>query len=608
MCESRRVSAKKAPEKTHFSYCSLVIGSARAVVSPRFRNGGCKWNRATGEAIGETGDAPCLTLNPVDDVGCPPIFIPHGRRSSVNYSKYAAINARHLPQKICLIERTPATDQKRTLTWRQFNDAINRCANYLSKEAGVRSGHHVMHLQNNSLEWLITYYAIIRLGAIVVPLNFRFDGPDILFAAEVCRPGVFIFGSEFLKVVQPIQQDLVTVGTYICIGDGVPADMVDFDRVVHYPDDSDSLVDVEMHHDLAMMFTSGTTGKPKPVVHTHFSLNSIAAGNGMAYFVQKDDNYLIFLPLYHSGTMFLWAPFYATGATGTIIRDLKNPKWIIEAISEDRCTDMLFVVPIAIALLNAIADKAITLADYDLSSWKYIEIGAQPVPFDIMKKLVETLPAKVSNIYGITEGGGGGLINLYPEDVLRKPGAIGKPTYGVEAKIVDNAGNELPAGAVGELILSTDRMMKGYYNNPEKTAATIENGWLHTGDLLTADEEGVLYVVDRMKDMVTSGGENIYPVEIENALMDHPDIEDAACIGYPDERLVEIVMAVIQMKNDKSMTEEELIAFAKAKLALYKVPRKVIFDKVLRNPTGKLMKPQLREKYTGRKEAFRKLN
>ncbi len=526
----------------------------------------------------------------------------------MNYSKYAAIHARHLPEKICLIERTPSTGERRTLTWKQFNDAINRTANYLAKEMGVENGDYVMHLQNNSLEWLISYYAIIRLGAIVVPLNFRFEGPDIKFSADVCRPNVFIIGSEFLKVVEPIRGDCQTINNFICIGDDVPEDMIDFKEVMAYDDVSDAMDDVDDHHALAMMFTSGTTGQPKPVIHTHFSLKSTAVGNGMSYFVQKDDNYLFFLPLYHSGTMFLWAPFYATGATGTILREFNDPKYIIDALAEEKCTDTLFVVPIGIMVLNAIDSGVISLADYDLSAWRYMEIGAQPVPFDIMKKLVDTLPCAVSNIYGITEGGGGGLLNLYPEDVLRKPGSIGKPTFGVEAKIVDFEGTELPAGEVGELAFSTDRMMRGYHENPEMTEKTLKDGWLYTGDLLKTDEEGYFYIVDRMKDMVTSGGENIYPVEIEDSLMDHPDIDDVACIGYPDERLVEIVMAIVQLKEGKTMTEEELITFAKSKLALYKVPRKVTFDVVPRNPTGKLMKPVLREKYTGRRQAVQKLD
>ncbi|MCG8564896.1 MAG: AMP-binding protein [Desulfobacterales bacterium] len=305
--------------------------------------------------------------------------------------------------------------------------------------------------------------------------------------------------------------------------------------------------------------------------------------------------------------MFLWAPFYATGAQGTLIRDFRDPKWIIEAIAEEKCTDMLFVVPVGIAMLNAIQKGDLNLDDYDLSSWKYMEIGAQPVPFDIMKMLVDKLPCKVSNIYGITEGGGGGTFNLYPQDVLLKPGSIGKPTFGVEARIVDPLGKELPDEEVGELIFKTPRMMREYYSNPEKTEETLKKGWLYTGDLLKKDRDGYFYIVDRMKDMITSGGENIYPVEIEDALMDHPDIDDIACIGYPDDRLVEIVLAVVQVKEGRRLNEEEVISFAKEKLSLYKVPRKIIFDTVPRNPTGKLMKPQLREKYTGRKEAFKQL-
>ena len=265
------------------------------------------------------------------------------------------------------------------------------------------------------------------------------------------------------------------------------------------------------------------------------------------------------------------------------------------------------MVPIAVAILNAIKSGEIKLSDYDLSSWRYLEIGAQPVPFEVMKKLVDTLPCKVSNIYGITEGGGGGTFNLYPEDVLRKPGSIGKPTFGVEAKIVD-FDKELPPGKVGELIFTTNRMMKEYFNNPEMTAETLVDGWLYTGDLLMTDEEGYFYIVDRKKDMITSGGENIFPVEIEDALMEHPKIDDVACIGYADDRLVEAVMAIVQCKEGESMTEEEVIEFAKTKLSMYKVPRKVVFDPVMRNPTGKLMKPQMRVKYTGRKEAFRKLD
>ncbi|MBN2808172.1 MAG: AMP-binding protein [Deltaproteobacteria bacterium] len=525
----------------------------------------------------------------------------------MNYANYACLHARNLPNKTCLIERTPATGVRRTLTWKEFNQAINRVANYLSQKLQIGRGDYVMHLQNNSLEWLISYYAIIKLGAVVVPLNFRFVGSDIKFAAEVAQPKAFILGSEFLSVVEPVRSELQTVKSFICVGDKIGEGMLDYRELAAYADTTEAIVEVESAAALAMMFTSGTTGKPKPVLHTHFSLNNTAIGNGMSYFVEKNDNYLFFLPLYHSGTMFLWAPFYATGATGTILRDLKDPKWIIEALAEEKATDVLFVVPIAVGILNAIDRGEIKLADYDLSAWRYMEIGAQPVPFDVMKRLVETLPCAVSNIYGITEGGGGGTFNLYPDEVLARPGSIGKPTFGVEARLVDFAGNEVPPEEVGELIFRTPRMMQGYFGNPEMTAESLKDGWLYTGDLLKTDADGYYYIVDRKKDMITSGGENIFPVEIEDALMEHPDVDDVACIGTPDERLVEAVMAIVQLKEGRALTAEELLAFAKTRLATYKLPRVIKFDQVMRNPTGKLMKPQMREKYTGRKEAFQSL-
>lgn len=522
----------------------------------------------------------------------------------MNFAKYAVIHARHIPDKVCLIERIPSVNKRRTLTWKQFNDEINRVANYLSNELKVKSNDTVLHLQHNSLEWLITYFAIIKIGAVVVPLNFRFAGSDILSAAEISRSKVFVLGSEFLQVVKPIQKKLNMIEHYICIGKDSPIEMIDY-RTIHASNDTrEALVDLEGGHNLALMFTSGTTGAPKPVVFTHYAINNVAVGNGMSFFVQTNDNYLIFLPLFHSGAMFMYSPYYATGATGTLLLEFKEPKWIFEALDEEKATATLFVVPLAVLILNKIKSGEVDLSEYDLSRWRYLGMGAQPIPFDVMKGLMEKMPCGVSNIYGSTEGGGGGTFRIMPEDVLGKPGSIGKPTFGVEAKIVDPLGQEVPQGEVGELILSTERMMKEYLDNPELTRVCLRDGWHYSGDLAKTDAEGFFYIVDRMKDMVTSGGENIYPVEIEDALMEHPKIDDVACIGSPDDRLVEIVLAIVQVKNGETMTEDEVIEYAKSNLALYKVPRRVIFDQVMRNPTGKLMKPEMRKKYTGRKEAF----
>lgn len=523
----------------------------------------------------------------------------------MNFANYLRINALKHKEKISLIERYPAGDKRRTLTWESFNHEVNKVANHLKNELGIQKGDRVLHLLNNSFEWLIVYFGIIKLGAIVVPLNFRFIAEDIQYAANISNPKSFFVGSEFLERVHPIRSELKSIRDYIVVGEKCPADMIPYTIIESSNDTEETLVDMSDEEALAVMFTSGTTGAAKPVLHTHGSLNAVAIGNGMSIPIEMDDNYLIVLPLYHSGSMFLWSPYFALGATGTIIRQYRDPKWILEAIDQEKANGLLVVVPMCVDLVNQTADGRIDLKDYDLSSWKYLTTGAQPVPPHIFKTLRDLLPCKIIHTYGVTEGGGGVTWTIYHDDILRKPGSIGKPNFGVEGKIVDEQGRDVPPGEVGEIIIKSPRLMKEYYESREMTENAIINGFFHTGDLARMDEEGYYYIVDRKKDMVTSGGENIYPVEIEEVLHAHPDIDDAAVIGYPDERLVEIVMAVVQLKEGASMTEQEVIDYCKSKMALYKVPRKVAFDQVPRNPTGKLMKPLLREKYTGEKRAFR---
>jgi len=523
----------------------------------------------------------------------------------LNFANYARINADKYREKLCLIERTPSRMQRRVLTWASFNNEINRVANFLSKKLHIKRGDRVLHLLNNSLEWIISYFGIIKLGAIVVPLNFRFIERDIQYAADISEPSAFILGSEFLDTVSLIRNGLQTVGNYIVIGNECPQTMIHYSEIEKFDDMEEAMVEVAYEDDLALMFTSGTTGTAKPVIHTHGSLNATAIGNGMSVPLDINDNYVIVLPLYHSGSLFLWTPYYALGATGTLILECRDPQWILEAIDEEKGNGILLVVPTCVDLIKRIENREIKLQNYDLSSWKYLMTGAQPVPHKIFETLIRALPCKIIHTYGVTEGGGGVTWTIAHEDILSKPGSIGKPNFGVAAKIVDEGGEEVPPGQVGEMIIKTPRLMKGYFKNLEKTRQSIKNGYFYTGDLVRQDEEGYFYVVDRKKDMITCGGENIYPVEIEEVLHEHPEIDDASVIGYPDERLIEIVLAVVQLKEKSIMSEEDIISYCKSKLALYKVPRKVMFDQVPRNPTGKIMKPALREKYTGKKEAFK---
>lgn len=275
------------------------------------------------------------------------------------------------------------------------------------------------------------------------------------------------------------------------------------------------------------------------------------------------------------------------------------PGPLMQSLSDEKCTGGWLTVPTWSDVVEAIKAGEIKVEDYDLSHMRYIAIGAQPVAQSLFEDSKKIFPGiKFGNIYGITEGGGGGSTYLYHEDILRKPGSIGKATALMDAKVVDEKGKEVPRGKPGELVIEGARLMKEYAFNPEMTARTVVDGWLHTGDVCHMDEEGYIFFVDRQKDLIIRGGENIYPVEIEDVLHRHPKIEDVAVIGYPHPRLVEIAMAIVQLKTGETMTPEEVVEFCKnAGLAKYKWPEKVIFADVPRSLTGKVEKPKLREEY-----------
>jgi acyl-CoA synthetase (AMP-forming)/AMP-acid ligase II len=284
--------------------------------------------------------------------------------------------------------------------------------------------------------------------------------------------------------------------------------------------------------------------------------------------------------------------------------ELNKPEYLLDAICEEKVNNGWVTVPTMSDTVNAIKKGEIDLSKYDFSHVTgNIVIGAQPVPSSLYQDMKKIFPFKTGNIYGITEGGGGGTINLYDEDVLTHPGSIGKPTFNVLARVVDENGKDVPVGTVGELLLKGPRNMKEYFKNPEMTSIALRDGWLYTGDLVRMDEDGYIYIADRKKDLIIRGGENIFPVEIEDVLRRHSKIADVAVIGYPHERLVEIAMAIVQLYPGETMTEQEIVNFcAEQGLAKYKWPEKIVFANVLRNVTGKIDKPALREKYIGKKQ------
>jgi acyl-CoA synthetase (AMP-forming)/AMP-acid ligase II len=516
----------------------------------------------------------------------------------MNFARFCWLNASKFPEREFIIESYPSKGIRKAITWKQLNDQTNKLANFMKKECKVKKGDVVVHLMLNSIEWYVCYMAVLKTGATVTPLNFRFASSDINYAADVTKCKVFILGDGFLPRVEPIMKEMDYVKKYICVGEQVPPTTVSYKEIIEKGDPTNVLVETADDDMAELMFTSGTTGAPKPVCHTHETLFYISIGNALTYNDGYNSVYLAPHPFYHSGTLFLSFPSYI--AAGKILMPMEiQPKYYLRTLADEKCTGGWNTVPVWSDVINAVLSGEVKLQDYDLSALKHIEIGAQPVPYVLLensRKVFPNLP--VANIYGITEGGGGGTINLYDEDIMRKPGFIGKPTVFMEAKVVDDEGKECPPGTVGELLLKGPRLMKEYAFNPQMTAKTIKKGWLHTGDLAYKDEEGYFCFVDRAKDLIIRGGENIFPVEIEGFLLKHPKIQDIAVMGYPHPRLVEIVMAVIQTRPGQTLTDEEVLNFCKEKgLAKFKWPEKMIYTTIPRNPAGKIEKPKLREMY-----------
>ncbi|HBA53677.1 MAG TPA: AMP-binding protein, partial [Syntrophorhabdus aromaticivorans] len=429
----------------------------------------------------------------------------------MNFAMFSGLNSSKFPKREFIIESYPSKGIRRSLTWEQFDDQANKLANYLMKECGVKKGDIVLHLMMNCMEWYASYIAILKTGATVTPLNFRFASADIKYAADVTKCKVFLFGEQFNARVEPIMKEMDYCKNFICLGQSMPAGAKSYDEIIKTGDSADICMEAEDDDMAELMFTSGTTGAPKPVSHTHKTLFYIGIGNALTYNEGYSSVYLAPHPFYHSGTLFLSFPSYI--AAGKILMPMETqPEFYLRSIADEKCTGGWNTVPTWSDVINAIKSGQVDISKYDFSALRHIEIGAQPVPYILLedsKNIFPNLP--IANIYGITEGGGGGLTNCYDEDIMRKPGSIGKATVFMEAKVVDGEGKEVAAEEVGELILKGPRLMKEYAFNPEKTAETIKDGWLYTGDLAYKDKEGFIFFADRAKDLIIRGGENIFP-------------------------------------------------------------------------------------------------
>ena len=445
-----------------------------------------------------------------------------------------------------LIEPSRAPYYRREITWNVFNEKANRFANLLL-ERGVQKGDKVGILLMNCLEWLPIYFGILKTGALAVPLNFRYSADEIKYCVELADVDILVFGPEFIGRVEEIADDIGRGRLLYFVGDGCPGFAEDYTSHTANCSSQSPKIDIVDEDDAAIYFSSGTTGFPKAILHNHESLMHAARVEQNHHGQTKDDVFLCIPPLYHTGAKMHWFGSLLTGGKAVLLKGT-NPKTILRAVSEEKCTIVWLLVPWAQDLLLAIDNKDVDLKDYDLEQWRLMHIGAQPVPPSLIRHWKEYFPNhKYDTNYGLSESIGPGCVHL-GLDHIDKVGAIGKAGFGWETKIIDENGNLVAQGETGELAVKGPGVMTCYYKDEKATAEVLHDGWLYTGDMAMEDEDGFIYLVDRKKDVIISGGENIYPVQIEDFLRTNNKILDVAVIGLPDHRLGEISAAIIELK------------------------------------------------------------
>jgi len=487
------------------------------------------------------------------------------------------------------------------LTYRALNERTNRLANALL-DAGLAKGERVGLLLMNSAEFMEAYFALARIGAVVVPLNWRLVPDELEFILKDSGTQRLIFGAEFLDTVADLQSrgDRTDVRHWLQVAASEPVAF--FAESYQTFRDAGSALEPALHRTepgvhaadedmLYIMYTSGTTGLPKGVVHTHksalWAIYTIAA---TAYY-HEGDRFLAALPMFHVGALTPLAVNVYVGATSIVMRSF-DPLLAWQLIEREKITIGL-AVP---AMLNFMLQVE-NFARFERGSLRWLMTGAAPVPVALTRRYVD-LGIGILQVYGLTESCGPACM-MDSESALRRPESTGKAFFHTEVRVVDEHGNDCAPGHAGEVLVRGEHLMREYWNRPDATAETLKDGWLHTGDIAVMDEEGFVAIQDRIKDMIISGGENVYPAEIEGLLMTHPKIVEAAVIGLPSETWGETPLAIV-VRKDPSLSVGEVIEFCHGRLAGYKRPRAVEFvDQIPRNPSGKILKRLLREQFPG---------
>jgi fatty-acyl-CoA synthase len=507
---------------------------------------------------------------------------------------YLARRNLYSPDRLAIIDAGKTPEWR--LTYRQMNERADRLANAL-RAVGVGKGDRVAILARDGVEHLDTFFACGKLGAIHTALNWRLHWREVAGIIEHTTPKALIYSDDFAASVAEVQSAVrglpCEIGTYIHIeGQGVPGSR-HFETLLHSsPADPLTTETLEAEDIAALIFTGGTTGLPKAaqVSHRMIAWNTL---NTVIHDVTHNDIYLNVFPMFHTGGLLVYTVPQVIFGGATILLRQFEPAQVLNLIEREKAT-FFAGVPTMYQMLT----QAPNWAEADLTSLRFCTSGGAPLPVPLVEKYTAEKGIRFKQGFGMTEFGPG-IFALAPEDAIRKAGSIGRPNFYVEARIVGEDGQPLGPDQEGELVLKGPSYCSGYFNDPQASAAAVDaQGFFHTGDIARCDAEGYFYIIDRKKDMFISGGENVYPAEIEKALYAHPAVHMCAVIGLPDPKWSEVGKACVVLKPGTTVGEQELIDFVAARLARYKTPRSVTFLESLPiSAAGKILKRELRERF-----------
>ncbi|UED73081.1 acyl-CoA synthetase [Brevibacillus sp. DP1.3A] len=485
--------------------------------------------------------------------------------------------------------------EEEVLTYTQLDQLANKTAHTLHSK-GLQKGERVAVLSRNSMDFAILNFGLAKAGVIMVPINFMLNKEDVAYILGHSEVSACFVTPEFLQLAQDglqltgISPKLLSLMSKPAVQAG---EWLPFRTLIEAADDQEPEVDIADDDVVQILYTSGTESKPKGVMLTHKSIISEYVSAIIEGGMTQDDVAVHALPLFHSAQLHcFFGPYVYLGGSG-IILEQATPALLLQTVEAYKATQLFCPPTVWIALL-----RSPDFAARNLSSLQKCYYGAAIMPVEVLKELGQRLPnAQFYNFYGQTEVAPLATV-LQPKDQMRKAGSAGKPALNVETKIVDDDGNEVPRGSVGEIVHRTSHAMLGYFRDEEKTQAAFQGGWFHSGDLGIMDDEGYITVVDRKKDMIKSGGENVASREVEELIYQHPKVSEVAVIGVPHPYWIEAVTAVVVPKAGELLTADEMLAFCKDRLSSFKAPKYVVIaDNLPRNPSGKILKRELRLRY-----------